>query len=160
MNNRIDSLSINATIPRQTPKNDFGTVLSSTVNGMVRMGGAIINSVTGMPVVSAAVSAVTSFANSGGRAQSQSAATAGGTAIPVANVPGGGSGGAAGSLYAGNSSRADKYSDPTLNEMQITAEKSLHLQMEIQQESREFNAISNVLKVRHDSAKAAINNVR
>jgi len=30
----------------------------------------------------------------------------------------------------------------------------------MQQESQRFNAISNVMKVRHDSAKAAINNIR
>jgi hypothetical protein len=34
------------------------------------------------------------------------------------------------------------------------------MQMQMQQESREYNAVSNVLKVRHDSAKSAINNIR
>jgi hypothetical protein len=34
------------------------------------------------------------------------------------------------------------------------------MQMQMQQESREYNTISNVLKVRHDSAKSAINNIR
>ena len=36
----------------------------------------------------------------------------------------------------------------------------LQLQNDMQQESREHNAISNIIKVRHDSAKAAINNIR
>ena len=36
----------------------------------------------------------------------------------------------------------------------------LQLQNEMQKESREHNAISNIMKVRHDSAKAAINNIR
>ena len=36
----------------------------------------------------------------------------------------------------------------------------LALQNEMQKESREHNAISNIMKVRHDSAKAAINNIR
>jgi hypothetical protein len=36
----------------------------------------------------------------------------------------------------------------------------LQLQNEMQRESREHNAISNIMKVRHDSAKAAINNIR
>jgi hypothetical protein len=36
----------------------------------------------------------------------------------------------------------------------------LGLQDAMQKESREFNAISNIMKVRHDSAKAAINNIR
>jgi hypothetical protein len=36
----------------------------------------------------------------------------------------------------------------------------LQLQNEMQRESREHNAVSNIMKVRHDSAKAAINNIR
>lgn len=35
----------------------------------------------------------------------------------------------------------------------------LQLQESMQQESREFQALSNVMKVKHDSAKAAINNI-
>ncbi len=35
----------------------------------------------------------------------------------------------------------------------------LELQEAMQRESREFQAVSNVMKVKHDSAKAAINNV-
>jgi hypothetical protein len=36
----------------------------------------------------------------------------------------------------------------------------LKLQHDMQQESQQYNAISNIMKVRHDSAKAAINNIR
>ena len=36
----------------------------------------------------------------------------------------------------------------------------MNLQNEMQAESRAHNAISNIMKVRHDSAKAAINNIR
>jgi hypothetical protein len=35
----------------------------------------------------------------------------------------------------------------------------LQLQENMQRESREFQALSNVMKVKHDSAKAAINNI-
>ncbi|HEU4385812.1 MAG TPA: hypothetical protein VFR85_20175 [Anaeromyxobacteraceae bacterium] len=35
----------------------------------------------------------------------------------------------------------------------------LQLQETMQRESREFQALSNVMKVKHDSAKAAINNI-
>jgi hypothetical protein len=35
----------------------------------------------------------------------------------------------------------------------------LQLQEAMQRESREFQALSNVMKVKHDSAKAAINNI-
>jgi hypothetical protein len=36
----------------------------------------------------------------------------------------------------------------------------LKLQEDMQRESREYNTLSNVMKARHDSAKAAINNIR
>ena len=36
----------------------------------------------------------------------------------------------------------------------------LQLQDQMQRESRQYSAVSNVMKVRHDSAKAAINNIR
>ncbi|HSP80094.1 MAG TPA: hypothetical protein VLQ93_16305, partial [Myxococcaceae bacterium] len=36
----------------------------------------------------------------------------------------------------------------------------MQLQNEMQKESRAHNAVSNIMKVRHDSAKAAINNIR
>ncbi len=35
----------------------------------------------------------------------------------------------------------------------------LQLQENMQRESREFTALSNVMKVKHDSAKSAINNI-
>jgi hypothetical protein len=37
--------------------------------------------------------------------------------------------------------------------------QDLQLQESMQRESREFTALSNVMKVKHDSAKAAINNI-
>ena len=35
----------------------------------------------------------------------------------------------------------------------------LQLQESMQRESREFTSLTNVMKVKHDSAKAAINNI-
>lgn len=36
----------------------------------------------------------------------------------------------------------------------------LQLQQDMQQENRQFTLVSNIMKVKHDTAKAAINNVR
>jgi hypothetical protein len=44
-------------------------------------------------------------------------------------------------------------------ESQLFNVEYLRLQEELQRESREFNAVSNVMKVRHDTAKAAIHNI-
>ena len=46
---------------------------------------------------------------------------------------------------------------------QITAALDLHylqLQNDIAQENRQFTMVSNIMKVKHDTAKAAINNIR
>jgi hypothetical protein len=139
VNNRIDPTPVVITTPRQTPKNDFGDVLARTANGIAKLGGGLIQSVSGMPVVSAAVSAINQFA-----------------AIPIQSVPGGSGSSAGGSSSIG----ADQYSDPKVREMYMASMQSLDLQAQMQQESREYNAVSNILKVRHDSAKAAINNIR
>jgi hypothetical protein len=41
----------------------------------------------------------------------------------------------------------------------LSSEELIALQLQIQQENREFTTVSNVLKVRHDTAKAAIQNI-
>jgi hypothetical protein len=155
VNNRIDPTPVVITVPRQTPKNDFGEVLARTANGMAKLGGAILSSASGMPVVSAAVSAVTSLASSGGRSPGQVAAPA----LPVASVPGA-TASSAGGFSGVPGAGADQYGGGMVEQMHQSSMQSLYLQVAMQQESREYNAISNVLKVRHDSAKAAINNIR
>ena len=158
MQSRIDPTGIVATLPRQTPRNDFGEVLTRTVNGAVRLGGAIAGSVNGMPVLSAAVSAVSALATAGAGTPAQTASTVAQPAIPVASVPGGASAGRGLSGLAGTG--PDNYGNGLVDSMHQSSMQSLYLQVAMQQESREYNAISNVLKVRHDSAKAAINNIR
>lgn len=154
MQNRIDRTPVVITVPRQTPKNDFGEVLARTANGMAKLGGAIMSSASGMPVVSAAVSAVTSLASTAGRTPSQVSQPA----IPINSVPGGSGAGAGYGAAPGVG--ADQYGSGMVDQMHQSSMQSLYLQAQMQQESREYNAISNVLKVRHDSAKAAINNIR
>ena len=47
-----------------------------------------------------------------------------------------------------------------LSGMRAEADRSMMVQMHMQTESREYNTLTNILKLRHDSAKAAINNIR
>lgn len=132
--NRINSLSVTPTTTQQTPANSFGETLLRSGAEVVKVGGALASGVTaGSPVLSAAVSGVTSVISSGivGRAPS------------TVQAP---------------QQRGDAFDLLQLQDQQ--SKQYLQLQVQMQQESREFNAISNVLKVRHDSAKAAINNVR
>jgi hypothetical protein len=150
---RIPSLTLTPTVPRQTPKNEFGTVLARAAQEVARSGAGLVGGlIPAGPVVSAAVSSA--------RAVVSTVASTDGVG-KVAPLPGS-SGGVGGGAAAGGGDAWD------LLEAQraLSAEGQkfnmayLQLQNEMQKESREHNAISNIMKVRHDSAKAAINNIR
>ncbi len=145
--NRIGSVSITPTVARQTPQNDFGTVFARTAQEVVKAGAGIAASMMpGAPMVSAAVASVSSVVSS--TASSVQGASA---------VSGGAVGGTAGKGEQWDLLAAQR-------EMQAEGMKMnlayMNLQNEMQAESRAHNAISNIMKVRHDSAKAAINNIR
>ena len=161
-NSHIARISVTPTVSRQTPKNEFGQVLSNTLNGAMSAGTAIIGSLPGMPIISSAVSAVSALA---------SAHTSSATSAAV-NVNSGGLGGGQsrpgiGSTVTGNASRSTASTSPEpsgmdgmLKGMREEADRSMMMQMNMQTESREYNTLTNILKLRHDSAKAAINNIR
>lgn len=154
--NRIDQVSLTPTTPRQSQQQEFGEVLKNTLQNGAKvagaLSGAVLQSMPGAGVVSAAVSAVTSIA-------SQAPRSAAAAASGVINVNGGV---ASGQPSSGGGLNAAISGDMTgmVNEMRAEANRSMAMQMAMQQESREYNTISNILKVRHDSAKAAINNIR
>ena len=155
--NRINSLSFNVTAGRQTPKNEFGQVLANTLSAAVKTGAGIVGSIPGVPVVSAAVNAVTGIVSAGSSGPGPLAAQRSAAGVGGVQLLGGGSqnGGAIGAP-------ADKpvYENAQVREMAAMSDYYMKMQNEMQRESREFNAISNIIKVRHDSAKAAINNIR
>jgi hypothetical protein len=146
--NRIGPLSITPTVARQTPNNDFGAVMARTARAVVGTAGGVVASlVPGAPVLSAAVASV-------GSVLSTSASSVRGAAA----LPGTGSvGGTTGQGEQWDLLAAQK-------EMQAEGAKMnlayMELQNQMQAESRAHNAVSNIMKVRHDSAKAAINNIR
>ncbi len=152
MDNRLNQVSVTPTVARQTPKNEFGNVLKDTLQTGAQVAGSLLGNLPGVPVLSAAVSSVTNLVSGGGTASAASAATG------IRTV--GGSPGTQGvggpSFDAGNAGSMGDY----MRQMRAEADRSLMMQMQMQQESREYNTVSNVLKTRHDSAKAAINNIR
>lgn len=142
--NRINPTSLTTTVARQTPKMEFGAVLARGLSTAADVSGALISGVTrGSPVASAAVagmSAVSQLANS----------VTG--VLPIGGGP---------SVRATAAPREVNGDMWALLEAQgMQSKEYLTLQNEMQRESREFNSISNILKVRHDSAKSAINNIR
>lgn len=149
------NVSLTPTVARQTPKNEFGQVLKNTLEGATKaagiVSGALLGNIPGGGIISAAVSSVTNFASSGGTS------SAGLAASGVQTVGGGGP--ATGSVVNGGSGMPGNIGD-MVQQMRSEADRSMLMQMQMQQESREYNAVSNVLKVRHDSAKSAINNIR
>jgi hypothetical protein len=153
-NNRIPSLSITPTQARQTPQNEFGTVLARTAHEVVKTGAGLVGGmIPGAPAMSAAVSSVRSVVSS--------VAPTGSSSAPLPGTGGngglGGAGGAAGKGDAWDLLEAQKLMAAEGQKFNMAY---LQLQNEMQRESREHNALSNIMKVRHDSAKAAINNIR
>ncbi|MFT3706675.1 MAG: hypothetical protein QM817_03315 [Archangium sp.] len=148
-------ISMTPTVARQTPKNEFGNVLKSTLQTAVNAGSSLIGMLPGGGIVSAAVNNVTALASQGGTAQGISAATG------ISSVGGGGSGlSATAQTLATSPNGVPNEMGGMISQMRAEADRSMLMQMQMQQESREYNTVSNVLKVRHDSAKSAINNIR
>ncbi|MFZ5441473.1 MAG: hypothetical protein ACOZQL_15815 [Myxococcota bacterium] len=152
-------ISLTPTVARQTPKNEFGNVLKNTLQSGAAAAGSLLGQLPGGGIISTAVSNVTALASSGGTAQAQMAAsgvsTVGGGNLATGS--GGIGGGATGVALA--TSGGDNFGG-MISQMRAEADRSMLMQMQMQQESREYNTVSNVLKVRHDSAKSAINNIR
>ena len=151
--NRLQHLSMTPTMPRQTPKREFGDELVHVVGNGSRFGVGILGGVVGTPpVVSAAVSAAAGVVHGiSPRAAAVSAsAPSTGTSPPTPESA------------LGGTSAADTLSrQAELNrESQAFTAMYLQLQSEMQAESRQYNAVSNVIKVRHESARSAINNIR
>jgi hypothetical protein len=159
--NRIHSLAVTPDVARQTPKNDFGDVMAQGLkNGVAAAAGIVGGAIPGVPVLSAAVSGIQNLLGMG-------AIQSGGTSANVApSVAGLGAVGAAATV-GGGGGVTDIQSQSTGSLLQSMANNPdgssaayLELQMRMARESQQFTALSNVLKVRADSAKAAINNIR
>lgn len=158
-------ISLTPTVARQTQQQPFGAVLKNALSAASQMSGTLLGAVPGGGIVSAAVSSVTSLASRGtsgavGRASSGVVALGGGATTGGVASSGGGGGGSVTSQMAGSSGDVPANLTGMLEIMRGEADRSIMMQMNMQSESREYNALSNVLKVKHDSAKAAINNLR
>jgi hypothetical protein len=139
-------LEIETTRARQTerPATPFRSVLAGGVSMLMR-GAEVATHVVGGPILAAAVrdARVGTAAAIGGTAIGDAAAI-GGATVPVAGGPGGGA----------NTVEA-MLSDGQASNMQLLA-----LQQHIQQENQVFTTVSNVMRAKHDTAKAAVSNVR
>jgi len=139
--NRIESIHVAPTTEKKTEPGRFGAALRAAASGLARGVAATVELaapyVPGGTVLSAAV---------------RTASTGGPAARSVAPD--------AGAPSAGTSETDAIEAARTLQQEARTFNlQYLQLQEQMQRESREFTALSNVMKVKHDSAKAAIANI-
>ena len=178
-NLNMPRMSTNMTTARVTPDTSFAARVQNgvgTAANMVAGGvGVVANMVPGGSVVSAAVSSLTTFANSNGSgsapyygaALSSGAApmnttlNSGGGALVSGSTSISASGGNNGqvSLPGGGSGVGGEF-NPEMQSMFAEQKKLLGLQVAMQRENQVFSTIYNVLKTRHDSAKNSIGNIR
>ncbi|RKG83895.1 hypothetical protein [Corallococcus terminator] len=166
---RISSLSIAQTVPRQTPQNDFGPTFARAAREVVRTGAGLVGGMLPAGVISsAAVSSTLRGAVSAAVPSplALTASAAGGTSATGGMAATSARATSAAGTTAGTPTGQGDAWDMLEAQKLMSAEGQkfnmayLSLQNEMQKESREHNAISNIMKVRHDSAKAAINNIR
>jgi hypothetical protein len=139
-------LEIETTRARQTerPATPFRSVLAGGVSMLMR-GAEVATHVVGGPILAAAVhDARVGTAAAIGGTPIGGPAGIGGATVPGAGAPGGGA----------NTVEA-MLSDGQASNMQLLA-----LQQHIQQENQVFTTVSNVMRAKHDTAKAAVSNVR
>ena len=143
-------LEIDATRARQTerPPTPFRSVLAGGVS-LLMTGAEVATHVVGGPVLAAAVhdariGAAGAIAGSGG-------AGPGALAPPAA-------GSAAAAAAAGNPGVASM--ETLMQQGQASNLQLLALQQQVQQENQQFSTVSNVMRAKHDTAKAAVSNIR
>lgn len=178
-------MSANLSVPRQTPDMSFGARVQAGVNnvsGAVASGvGLAAGMVPGGGIVSAAVSSMSLTAQgaTGGASTPYTGvlpgATGGGAGavstvgVPSVNttvgspgsvgIPGSGGTGSPNYLGGATGSSGSEFNGDLAGMFQQQKDL-LKLQATMQNESQKYQAISNVLKTRHENAKNAIGNIR
>lgn len=172
--NRIEQLSLVPTVGRQTPDNSFGAVLARTTGTVLSRGAAFMGGVISqVPVASAAVSGAGSVVGSvlspaplGVISSSPTAIATSASGVRAAAVPSAtpvaATGGFSGAVGTGSGDAWELLqAQQAMNSESFSLNYAyVGLQKEMEQESRQFNLVSNIMKTRHDTAKASINNIR
>ena len=154
---RIGTLLVAPTTERKAEPGRFGEALrsaaSAAASGVATSVALAAPFVPGGPVLAGAVRAAAAPALASA-ARSAAAGTTGGTATA-------GTTGTTGTTGAAGDAGGDVLeATRTLQQQAQTFNlQYLQLQEAMQRESREFTSLTNVMKVKHDSAKAVINNI-
>jgi hypothetical protein len=178
MGERISSLSMSSQGPQQTPHNEFGRTLARTLASGTSAAMDLAAPVVGglvSPALSAAITQgsqrVSSFATGslGSTAIPGSLSTRTGADVVGSRATGTPVAGAQGhsaaatedptALAGGSSADIIKATQQMNEQSQAFNMQYLQLQDQMQAESRQYQTLSNVMKVRHDTAKNAISNI-
>jgi len=153
--NRIESITVAPSIGRQSAPGRFEAALQGATRALhAGVVGAVDLAAPIVPFGTVLAGAVRGAAGPGGAGFSGSLSTTAGAGA------GAGVGGAAGAAaQAGSTGDLLEATRAMQAEAQAMNLQYLQLQERMQQESREFTALSNVMKVKHDSARAAIANI-
>lgn len=148
----ITSVIVAPTADRKTAPSSFGATLraaaAGAVEGLSAAAGLLAPLAPAGMVLAGAVRGVAQVA--AGAVRGAPAAT---TSL-TASLAAGGTAGGTGSGDAFEATRILQQEGQSFNL------RYLELQERLQRETREFTAVSNVMKVRHDAARAAIQNVQ
>jgi hypothetical protein len=147
-------LEIDTTRGRQTqpPAAPFRSVLAGGVS-LLMTGAEVATHVVGGPVLAAAVHD----------------ARVGATGALAGGAPAGagGIGAPAGSAFAAAAAGSAMGGDPGIASVEALMQQGqasnlqlLALQQQVQQENQQFTTVSNVMRAKHDTAKAAVSNIR
>lgn len=161
--NRIDSITVAATTTQKAAPGRFEAALQGAARSLARsVVGAVTYAAPAVPFGTVLVGAVRGGASGG---PGGAAGIAG-----VGSPPGGGpaaalaaggaaAGGVTGAVGAATQGDLLEATRALQQEAQAMNLQYLQLQEAMQRESREYQALSNVMKVKHDSARAAIANI-
>ena len=148
--NRIEAIHVAPTTERKAEPGRFENALRAAASGLARgVASTVELAAPYVPAGTVLSAAVRSAARAPATAVGVSAASAEGAGAAAA----GGSGGTPSEGDILEATRALQAEGRTAN-LQY-----LQLQENMQRESREFTALSNVMRVKHDSAKSAIGNI-
>ncbi|MFC1610680.1 hypothetical protein ACFL6C_06970 [Myxococcota bacterium] len=169
-------VQIDTSRTRQAPKTDFGSMvgtgLSRTANAVMDAGAVAAPFIPGGAVLSAAITGVGSLKASAAGQTSTTATGSNATGLMGGNGMTGtiGSSGTSSFGTTGGVSSGGALPGQTgdmmtqmkqFQEMNMSFNMQyLGLQQKMQSDNRQFTALSNIMKTKHDAAKNAINNVR
>jgi hypothetical protein len=161
--NRIESITVAPTSTQRAAPGRFEAALQGAAQSIsASVVGAVELAAPAVPfgtVLAGAVRGATGGGGVGASLAAASGASRAGAVTSAAGTPTTSAGGVTGAAAAGTQGDLIEATRALQQEAQAMNLQYLQLQEQMQRESREYTALTNVMKVKHDSARAAISNI-